>query len=81
MGIELWLRTNHASVFKNGSIFSCGGINLDPQEHHEEFCWEDKVVRERKTLPIKLLYHSAAEIDQNRYMVMGGIAQVGIDEI
>ena len=81
MGNMLWLRTNHSSVFMNGSIFSCGGIDLSTQEHHEEFRLEDKIVKERKRLPIKLLHHSATEIDQRRYMVMGGKTQVRVDKM
>ena len=81
MGNMLWLRTNHSSVFMNGSIFSCGGIDLSPQEHHEEFRLEDKIVKERKRLPIKLLHHSATEIDQKRYMVVSGKPEVGVDKI
>ena len=74
----------HSSVFMNGSIFSCGGIEpLGIISHgcHEEFRLEDKIVRERKKLPIKLQYHSATEIDQNRYMVVGGIGQVGVGKM
>ena len=81
MGNMLWLRTNHSSVFMNGSIFSCGGIDLSPQEHHEEFRLEDKLVKERKRLSIKLLHHSATEIDQKRYMVVSGKPEVGVDKI
>ena len=74
-------QANHSSVFMNGSIFSCGGTDRTPEEHHEEFRLEDKIVKERKRLPIKLLNHSATEIDQKRYMVTGGKPQVGIDKM
>ena len=81
IGNMSWLRTNHSTVFMNGSIFSCGSTDRSPQEHHEEFRLEDKIVKERKRLPIKLLNHSATEIDQKRYMVTGGKPQVGIDKM
>ena len=82
MGNMLVPRSSHSSVFMNGSIFSCGGWDHEPKilDHHEEFRLEDKIVRERKPLPIKLQYHSAKEIDQNRYMVMGGIGEVGVSQ-
>ena len=68
----------------NGSIFSCGGFKpfgVIPDDCHEEFRLGDKIVKERKKLPMKLHYHSATELDQNRYMVVGGIGQVGVGEI
>ena len=84
IGSMLKPRAYHSSVFMNGSIFSCGGIEplgIIPHVCHEEFRLEDKIIKERKKLPIKLQYHSATEIDQNRYMVVGGIGQVGVSRI
>ena len=84
MGSMLKPRAFHSSIVLNGSIFSCGGIephSISPFDHHEEFPLEDKNVRERKKLPSKLRFHSATEIDQNRYMVIGGKGQVGVSKV
>ena len=84
IGSMLKSRAHHSSIVMNGSIFSCGGIEphrISPFEHHEEFRLEDKIVRERKELPIKLRFHSATDLDQNRYMVIGGIGQVRLSKV
>ena len=84
MGSMLKPRGYHSSIAMNDSIFSCGGIEphgIFPFEHHEEFRLEDKIVRERKELPIKLRHHSATGLDQNRYMVIGGIGQVILSKV
>ena len=75
---NLWsnfLLSGQSSVFMNGSIFSCGGSlssRSSPTYHHEELRIKDKVVLERKKMPVTKRNHAAAQIDQNRYMIMGG---------
>ena len=84
IGSMLKPRAHHSSIAMNGSIFSCGGLephSIIPFEHHEEFRLEDKIVRERKELPIKLRHHSATGLDQNRYMVIGGISEVRLIKV
>ena len=76
LGKMLQPRYYHSSVFMKGSIFSCGGFVNDhvnePNDQHEEFHIDSKVAVWKKSLPVALQGHTAEQIDQNRYMVIGG---------
>ena len=66
-------RTEHSTVFINGSMFSCGGSlgNHTTLSHHESFSLNGGL-RELKALPIALKQHTTTIISQNEILVCGG---------
>ena len=87
-------RSNHSTVFINGSVFSSGGKDSEKKifSHHEEIklrdssylCQSSKLQSydPRKTIivkhykedvPMKLVGHNAIELDESKYILIGGL--------
>ena len=68
-------RDAHSSVFLNGCLFTCGGVItsgflISPSSFHEGFT--EKFPRKKKELPIPLAYHTATNLNENQFLVVGG---------
>ena len=63
----------HSSVFINGRLFSCGGLDSNSKliSDHEAFTLNGKV-KKKKSLPIALAGHTASKFDENKILVCGG---------
>ena len=67
-------RYAHSSVLLNGCLYSCGGVDSsDNETSHHEVLNLDGRVEEKKELPIKLKLHTANKLNENQYMVIGGL--------
>ena len=67
-------RYDHSSVLLNGCVYSCGGYKrwMSHERHHEVFSL-DGSVKDRKELPIALSGHTASRLNENQYMICGGV--------
>ena len=67
-------RYAHSSVLLNGCLYSCGGIDSShyATSHHEVLNL-DGGIEEKRELPIALRYHTANKLNENQYMVIGGL--------
>ena len=76
IGRMLEPRSNHSSLFINGSVFSCGGKDMakNISSHHEEFRMNGSV-NERKELPVKLVGHTIVKLASKKYMLIGGLGK------
>ena len=74
IGKMLEPRSNHSSIFINGSVFSCGGKDSGKNifAHHEEFKLGESI-NARKELPLKLVGHTVEELDSSNYILIGGL--------
>ena len=69
-------RSAHSSVYMDGFLFTIGGLDSSgdptkPLAHHEEFSIHGGV-KERKTMPIALLDHTATVFSPHKMLVCGG---------
>ena len=74
IGKMLEPRSNHSSIFINGSVFSCGGKDSGKNifAHHEEFKLGVSI-NVRKELPLKLVGHIVEDLGSSNYILIGGL--------
>ena len=81
VGTMKMARLDHSSVLMNGGLYSVGGkaSSWNGTSHHEVLNldgwigWNFLRVEEKKKLPIALSGHTANKLDENKYMVIGGL--------
>ena len=81
VGTMKMARSSHSSVLLNKCLYSCGGVDSSDNEtsHHEVLNLHGRV-EEKKKLPIALGGHTANELNDNQYMVIGGYDSTNVSK-